>query len=83
MTDINPYFRFPGTAEYAMTFYNPVFGVGFMGGVMRWGEMPGCAEGETKLSQADTGKVMRMTLSVSDGNAITASDSLSVDNKEK
>ena len=76
MTAINPYLNFGGNAEEAMTFYKSVFGGEFMGGVMRWGEAPGCDEGEFKLSEEDKGKVMHMALPISDGNVIMASDSL-------
>lgn len=76
MTNINPYLSFDGNAEKAMTFYKSVFGGEFPGGVMRWGDMPGCDEGDTKLSDADKGKVMHMALPISDGNVIMASDSL-------
>src|SRR5262245_31627069 len=76
MTNINPYLNFDGNAEEALTFYKSVFGGEFSGGVMRWGEMPGCDEGETKLTDADKGKVMHMALPISDGNVIMASDTL-------
>jgi PhnB protein len=76
MTNINPYLSFDGNAEEALTFYKSVFGGEFMGGVMRWGEVPGCDEGEMKLSEEDKGKVMHMALPISDGNVIMASDSL-------
>lgn len=76
MTNINPYLSFDGKAEEAMTFYKSVFGGDFMGGIMRWGEMPGCDEGEMKLADEDKGKVMHMALPISEGNVIMASDSL-------
>jgi PhnB protein len=74
MTNINPYLNFDGTAEEAMTFYKSVLGGEFMGGVMRWGEVPGCEE--MNLREEDKGKVMHMALPISDGNVIMASDSL-------
>lgn len=74
MTNINPYLNFDGKAEEALTFYKSVFGGEFTGGVMRWGEVPGCDE--MKLSEEDKGKVMHMALPISDGNVIMASDSL-------
>src|SRR5688572_23477114 len=76
MTNINPYLNFDGKAEEAMTFYKSVFGGEFIGGVMRWGEVPGCDGGEMKLRDEDKGKVMHMALPISDGNVIMASDSL-------
>ena len=77
MTNINPYLNFDGDAEVAMNFYKSVFGGEFMGGtVMRWGDAPGCDEGEFKLADEDKRKVMHMALPISDGNVIMASDSL-------
>jgi PhnB protein len=76
MTNINPYLSFDGNAEEAMTFYRSVFGGDFMGGIMRWGDAPGCDEGEMKLGDEDKGKVMHMALPISEGNVIMASDSL-------
>jgi len=77
MTNINPYLNFDGNAEEAMNFYKSVFGGEFMGGtIMRWGEMPGCDEGEMKLADEDKDKVMHMALPISEGNVIMASDSL-------
>jgi len=76
MTNINPYLNFDGKAEEAMVFYKSVFRGEFMGGVMRWGEVPGCDQGEMKLSDEDKGKVMHMALPISEGNVIMASDSL-------
>ena len=74
MTNINPYLNFDGTCEEAMDFYRSVFGGDFMGGIMRWGEMPGCEE--FNLAEHDKGKVMHMALPVSDGNVIMASDAI-------
>ena len=74
MTNINPYLNFDGNCEEAMNFYKATFGGDFMGGVMRWGEMPGCDE--MQLRDEDKGKVMHMALPISDGNVIMASDSL-------
>ena len=74
MTNINPYLNFDGNCEEAMNFYKGTFGGDFMGGIMRWGEMPGCEE--FNLRDEDKGKVMHMALPISDGNVIMASDSL-------
>lgn len=76
MTNINPYLSFDGKAEEAMNFYKSVFGGDFMGGIMRWGDAPGCDEGEMKLGDEDKGKVMHMQLPISETNMIMASDSL-------
>lgn len=74
MTNINPYISFDGDCEEAMNFYRSVFGGEFMGPIMRWGESPGCEEGEMKLAEEDKGKVMHMALPISEGNVIMASD---------
>lgn len=74
MTNINPYLNFDGNAEEAMNFYKGVFGGDLMGPAMRWGEAPGCGEGEFKLADGDKNKVMHMALPISDGNVIMASD---------
>jgi PhnB protein len=76
MTNINPYLNFDGNAEEAMNFYKSVFGGEFAGPAMRWGEAPGCDEGEFKLAVEDRGKIMHLALPISDGNVIMASDSL-------
>jgi PhnB protein len=76
MTNINPYLNFDGNAEEAMNFYKAAFGGDFMGPIMRWGGMPGCDEGEFKLSDEDKDKVMHMALPISEGNVIMASDSI-------
>ena len=76
MTHINPYLNFDGNAEEAMNFYKSVFGGEFVGEAMRWGEAPGCDEGEFKLAEEDKGKVMHVALPISEGSVIMASDSL-------
>lgn len=76
MTNINPYLNFDGNAEEAMNFYKSVFGGEFMGEIMRWGDIPGCDEGEMKLAEEDKGKVMHVSLPISEGNVIMASDTI-------
>jgi len=76
MTNINPYINFGGNCEEAMNFYRSVFGGEFMGPVMRWGEAPGCDEGEFKLPDDAKGKVMHMALPISEGSVIMASDAI-------
>ncbi len=76
MTNINPYLNFNGNTEEAFNFYKSVFGGDFIGGIMRWGDAPGCDEGEMKLSEEDKKKVMHMQLPISDGSSIMGSDSI-------
>ncbi len=75
MTNTNPYLNFEGNAEEAMNLYRSVFG-GEFPTVKRWGEMPGCEEGEMTLADEDKGKIMHMSLPISDGSVIMASDAL-------
>ncbi len=72
MARLDPYLNFAGNTEEAFEFYRSVFGSEFTA-VMRFGEMPGCAEME--LNEEDKGKIMHISLPV--GNAILmATDSL-------
>jgi PhnB protein len=82
MPQLNPYLNFDGTAEEAMTFYRSVFGGDFMGGIMRWKDIPGAGggdgEGETEggmqLPEGAGEKVMHMALPITGGSVIMASD---------
>lgn len=76
MTNINPYLSFDGKTEEAFSFYKSVFGGEFAGGIMRWGDAPGCGEGEMKLADSDKQKVMHMQLPISGGNVLMGSDSI-------
>ena len=76
MTNINAYLSFDGKTEEAFNFYKSVFGGEFVGGIMRWGDAPGCGEGEMKLADADKQKVMHMQLPISEGNVLMGSDSI-------
>lgn len=75
MAAINPYLNFSGNAEEAFNFYKSVFG-GEFPAVMRWGEIPGCGEGEMKLSEADARKIMHIALPIEEGSVLMASDAL-------
>lgn len=73
MTNINPYINFEGNAEEAMNFYRSVFGGEFMGEILRWGAMP-CGDGEYELPEEHKNKIMHISLPISDGNILMASD---------
>ncbi len=70
MARIDPYLNFDGNAEEAFNFYKAVFGGEFMGGIMRFKDMP---ESEN-LSEEDRNKVMHVALPIGDGNYLMASD---------
>jgi len=74
MPQLNPYLNFDGTAEEAMTFYRSVFGGDFMGGIMRWKDIPGAGSDEMQLPEGAGEKVMHMVLPITGGSVIMASD---------
>jgi PhnB protein len=82
MAKINPYINFNGNTEEAFGFYKSVFGGEFMGGIMRWKDMPqseeGCAGAEEgrKLTEAEGEKVMHISLPIGGGNILMGSDSI-------
>lgn len=71
MARINAYLNFAGNTEDAMNFYKSVFGGEFTV-FQRFGEIPG---GE-KMSDEDQGKIMNITLPMSDGSVLMATDTL-------
>jgi len=72
MSRIDPYLNFNGNTEEALNFYKSVFGGEFMGGIMRFRDMP---ESE-KLSEDDRNKVMHIALPIGNGNYLMATDSI-------
>lgn len=72
MSRIDPYLNFNGNTEEAFNFYKSVFGGEFMGGIMRFKDMP---ESE-KLSEDDRNKVMHIALPIGKGNYLMATDSI-------
>lgn len=70
MAKLNSYLNFDGNAEEAFNFYKSVFGGEFAGGVMRVGEAPGCEN----LSEEEKGRVMHVSLPITGGNVLMASD---------
>lgn len=62
--NIQPYLNFNGNTEDAFEFYRSVFGGEFAGGgIMRFKDSPGCAEGPP-MSDDDSGKVMHVCLPI-------------------
>ncbi|MCA1589089.1 MAG: VOC family protein [Acidobacteria bacterium] len=62
MPTLSPYLNFHGNAEDAFNFYKSVFGGEFMGGIMRFGDMPD----SENLSEEDKNKVMHVGLPLGD-----------------
>lgn len=71
MTKMNPYLNFNGNAEEAFNFYKSVFG-GEFSSVNRYSEMPG----SENMSAEDGKKLMHISLPVSDGIILMASDAM-------
>lgn len=68
---INPYLNFPGNSEEAFNFYKAVFGGEFLGGIMRFENMPD----DGRLNSDDLKKVMHIALQVGD-SMLMATDTL-------
>lgn len=67
--EIYPYLNFDGQAEKAMIFYQSVLGGEFEGGISYFGEAPGM-----DLPEEEKNRVMHISLKISDGLKIMASD---------
>ena len=72
---INPYLNFNGNTEEAFEFYRSVFGGEFVGGIMRFKDMPGCDEGSGPRED-EMDKVMHVCLPIGDGHYLMGTDSL-------
>ncbi len=72
-TDI--YLNFDGESEAAFKFYKSVFGGDFLT-LQRFGDMPG----SDKMSAEDTEKIMHISLKLTNGTTLMASDVLAKDN---
>jgi PhnB protein len=73
MAAINPYLNFNGNTEEAFNFYRSIFG-GEFSALMRWGDNGGC--GEMPIPEADLNKIMHISLPISSGSVLMASDTL-------
>lgn len=74
MTKINPYLNFPGNTEEAFNFYRSIFGGEFLGGIIRFGDMP--MDGHENMSEETKNKIMHIALPIGDGNMLMATDAL-------
>jgi PhnB protein len=71
MLKFNPYLNFDGNAEEAFNFYKSVIG-GEFSIVQKFKDMPGAE----KMSAEDANKIMHISLPLSDGYTLMASDTL-------
>jgi PhnB protein len=68
MISVNPYLGFDGTCEEAFEHYRSIFGGELM--ISRYSDMPP----DTPVDPADAGKVMHVSLPLSEGQALMGSD---------
>ena len=71
MTKLNIYLNFAGTTEQAMRFYKSVFGGNYTV-FQRYKDIPG---GE-KMAEEDQEKIMNISLPISEGHVLMATDAL-------
>jgi len=72
MATLNPYLNFDGKTEEAFNFYESVLGGEFMGGIMRYKDMP---DGNN-LSREDQNKVMHVALPVGKDTFLMGTDTI-------
>lgn len=72
MATINTYLSFMGNTEEAFNLYKSVFDVEFVGGIRRFGEMPG----NELMSEVDKQKVMHVGLQIGPENFLMGTDTL-------
>jgi len=72
MATINTYLSFMGNTEKAFNFYKSIFGVEFVGGIRRFGDMPD----NDLMSEEDKRKVMHVGLPIGPGNFLMGTDAL-------
>lgn len=69
MKNVDFYLHFNGNSETAMTFYKKVFGGEFLA-VQRYKDMPG----SEKMAEADREKMIHISLKITEGVTLMASD---------
>ncbi len=72
MATLNPYLNFNGNTEEAFNFYKSVLGGEFMGGIMRYKDMPD----SEKLSESEKNKVMHVALQVGKDTYLMGTDTI-------
>src|SRR5690554_2203021 len=73
MATVNTYLNFNGETEEAFNFYKSVFKGEFMGGIMRFSDVPP-DENMPPLAEEDKNRVMHVTLQLPGGNLLMGSD---------
>lgn len=73
MATVNTYLNFNGETEEAFNFYKSVFKGEFMGGIMRFSDVPP-DENMPPLAEKDKNRVMHVTLQLPGGNLLMGSD---------
>src|SRR5688500_5447230 len=72
MATLNPYLNFNGDTEEAFNFYKSVLGGEFMGGIMRYKDMPD----SDKLSEDEKNKVMHVALQIGKDTYLMGTDTI-------
>lgn len=70
MAALNPYLNFDGNTEEAFNFYKSVFGGEFLGGIMRFGDGPGCEN----MPESAKAKVMHVALPIGKNSVLMGTD---------
>ena len=73
MARVSTYLNFPRTTEEAFAFYRSVFGTEFLAPIVRFGDMPGCAD-QPPLAEADKRLVMHVELPILAGHVLMGTD---------
>lgn len=73
MAKVSTYLNFPNKTEEAFTFYQSVFGGEFIGGIMRFSDIPPSDE-MPPLAEADKNLVMHIVLPILGGHQLMGTD---------
>jgi PhnB protein len=73
MARVSTYLNFPRSTKEAFDFYRSVFGTEFLGGIMRFGDIP-AQPGQPPMAQADKDLVMHIELPILAGHVLMGTD---------
>lgn len=73
MATVNTYLNFANQTEKAFNFYKSVFGTDFLGGIMRFKDIPP-SENMPPLPEADLNLVMHVALPITGGHMLMGTD---------
>lgn len=73
MATVNTYLNFANQTEDAFNFYKSVFGTDFLGGIMRFKDIPP-SENMPPLPEADLNLVMHVALPITGGHMLMGTD---------